>query len=389
MKRLFTIFAAAVICISAAAQQNVGFRQGAVVSPEVNEDHTVTFRVNAPKATEVIVFGDWASDKGLVKLEKNAEGIWENTTAVLPSEMYTYRVIIDGIAGLDPSNPFTRRDVGNVFSIFYVPDGPADYYLVQDVPHGNVTQTWYESKGLEADRRLSVYTPPCYENGKKRYPVLYLLHGSGGDETAWLELGHTARIMDNLIAQGKIEPMIVVMPNGNSSKQAAPGETFENLSYRPVMTNQLKGYKDGRYEENFDEIVNFIDSRYRTIAKKNKRAVAGLSMGGFHTMFISANHPELFDYIGLFSAGLNMSTVNFDTPAYSNMTGKLSDLDKAGYKLYWIACGTDDFLYQNNLDFMKTLDEIDFEYTYHESDRGHIWANWRQYLLLFTPMLFK
>jgi enterochelin esterase family protein len=155
------------------------------------------------------------------------------------------------------------------------------------------------------------------------------------------------------------------------------------------MTNQLKGYKDGRYEENFDEIVNFIDSRYRTIAKKNKRAVAGLSMGGFHTMFISANHPELFDYIGLFSAGLNMSTVNFDTPAYSNMTGKLSDLDKAGYKLYWIACGTDDFLYQNNLDFMKTLDEIDFEYTYHESDRGHIWANWRQYLLLFTPMLFK
>ena len=389
MKRLTTIFAIAVICITASAQQNVGFRQGAVISPEVNEDHTVTFRVNAPKATEVTVYGDWASEKGILKLEKNSEGIWEKTTATLPSEMYTYRVIIDGIAGLDPSNPFTRRDVGNVFSIFYVPDGAADYYLVQDVPHGNVTQTWYSSKGLGSDRRLSVYTPPCYEKGRKRYPVLYLLHGSGGDENAWLELGHAARIIDNLIAQGKIEPMIVVMPNGNSSKQAAPGETYENLSYRPAMTNQLKGYKDGRYEENFDEIVNFIDSRYRTVAKKDKRAVAGLSMGGFHTMFISANHPELFDYIGLFSAGLNMSTVNFDTPAYSNMKGKLSELDKTGYKLYWIACGTDDFLYQNNLDFMKTLDEIGFEYTYHESDRGHIWANWRQYLLLFAPKLFK
>ncbi len=389
MKRLTTIFAIAVICITASAQQNVGFRQGAVISPEVNEDHTVTFRVNAPKATEVTVYGDWASEKGILKLEKNSEGIWEKTTATLPSEMYTYRVIIDGIAGLDPSNPFTRRDVGNVFSIFYVPDGPADYYLVQDVPHGNVTLTWYSSKGLGSDRRLSVYTPPCYEKGRKRYPVLYLLHGSGGDENAWLELGHAARIFDNLIAQGKIEPMIVVMPNGNSSKQAAPGETYENLSYRPAMTNQLKGYKDGRYEENFDEIVNFIDSRYRTVAKKDKRAVAGLSMGGFHTMFISANHPELFDYIGLFSAGLNMSTVNFDTPAYSNMKGKLSELDKTGYKLYWIACGTDDFLYQNNLDFMKTLDEIGFEYTYHESDRGHIWANWRQYLLLFAPKLFK
>ena len=389
MKRLTTLFAIASICICASAQQNVGFRQGAVISPEVNEDHTVTFRVNAPNATEVTVFGDWAADKGIIRLEKNSKGIWENTTTALPSEMYTYRVIIDGIAGIDPSNPFTRRDVGNIFSIFYVPDGPADYYLVQDVPHGNVTQTWYESKGLETERRLSVYTPPCYEKGKKRYPVLYLLHGSGGDENAWLELGHTARIMDNLIAEGKIEPMIVVMPNGNSGKQAAPGETYENLSYRPAMTNQLKGYKDGRYEENFDEIVNFIDSRYRTIAKKNKRAIAGLSMGGFHTMFISANHPALFDYIGLFSAGLNMSTVNFDIPAYSNMTGKLSDLDKAGYELYWIACGTDDFLYQNNLDFMKTLDGIDFEYIYHESDRGHIWANWRQYLLLFTPKLFK
>ena len=272
MKRLTTLFAIASICICASAQQNVGFRQGAVISPEVNEDHTVTFRVNAPNATEVTVFGDWAADKGIIRLEKNSKGIWENTTTVLPSEMYTYRVIIDGIAGIDPSNPFTRRDVGNIFSIFYVPDGPADYYLVQDVPHGNVTQTWYESKGLETERRLSVYTPPCYEKGKKRYPVLYLLHGSGGDENAWLELGHTARIMDNLIAEGKIEPMIVVMPNGNSGKQAAPGETYENLSYRPAMTNQLKGYKDGRYEENFDEIVNFIDSRYRTIAKKEQKS---------------------------------------------------------------------------------------------------------------------
>ena len=151
MKRLTTLFAIASICICASAQQNVGFRQGAVISPEVNEDHTVTFRVNAPNATEVTVFGDWAADKGIIRLEKNSKGIWENTTTVLPSEMYTYRVIIDGIAGIDPSNPFTRRDVGNIFSIFYVPDGPADYYLVQDVPHGNVTQTWYESKGLETE----------------------------------------------------------------------------------------------------------------------------------------------------------------------------------------------------------------------------------------------
>lgn len=389
MKRIISLIIMLVVAATAAAQQNVGFRQEATTSPEVHPDGSVTFKVNAPDAKQVAVFGDWAEEKGYGLLQKNADGIWEYTTPVLPSEMYTYRIIIDGIPGLDPSNPFTRRDVGNVFSIFYVPDGPADYYLVRDVPHGNVTQTWYHSEGHQADRRLSIYTPPCYGKGKQRYPVLYLLHGSGGDENAWLELGHTARIIDNLIAEGKIEPMIVVMPNGNSGKQAAPGETYENLSYRPAMTNQLKGYKDGRYEAHFDEITDFVDKNYRTIAKKSKRALAGLSMGGFHTLFISANHPGLFDYIGLFSAGLNMTSVNMEIPAYSDMTGKLQNLSKEGYELYWIACGTDDFLYQNNLDYMKTLDSIGFDYVYHESERGHIWANWRQYLLLFAPMLFR
>ena len=383
MKRLLAFCAALTITVGAFAQQAL-WGGSKIVSPEINDDNSVTFRLLAPKAVKVQVFGDFAGGEMVEK-----DGVWEFTTAPLAPELYSYSFVVDGLVVRDPSNVYMIRDVATVTNVFIIGGDRADLYKVQDVPHGNVTQTWYSSKGLGSDRRLSVYTPPCYEKGRKRYPVLYLLHGSGGDENAWLELGHAARIFDNLIAQGKIEPMIVVMPNGNSSKQAAPGETYENLSYRPAMTNQLKGYKDGRYEENFDEIVNFIDSRYRTIAKKNNRAVAGLSMGGFHTMFISANHPDLFDYIGLFSAGLNMSTVNFDTPAYSNMTGKLSDLDKAGYKLYWIACGTDDFLYQNNLDFMKTLDEIDFEYTYHESDRGHIWANWRQYLLLFTPMLFK
>lgn len=157
----------------------------------------------------------------------------------LPSEMYTYRLTVDGVDGLDPTNPFTRRDVGTVFSIFYVGGGCADYYQVRDVAHGSVAQMWYHSDALHADRRLSVYLPPHYGESGKKYPVLYLLHGSGGDENAWLELGHAARILDNLIAEGKAEPMIVVMPNGNADKQAAPGETSENLSYRPAMTHTM------------------------------------------------------------------------------------------------------------------------------------------------------
>ena len=373
------------------AQQNVSFREGNVVSPQVNADNSVTFRVRAPRAESVSVLGDWAADKGVGTMTKDADGVWTYTTPVLPSEMYTYRFLIDGVAGLDPSNPFTRRDVGNVFSIFYVGGGCADYYQVRDVPHGTVSAVWYPSEQLGATRRLSVYTPPMYEaEPERRFPVLYLLHGSGGDENAWVELGHVARIMDNLIAEGKAEPMIVVMPNGNSGKQAAPGETSENLSYKPAMTNLIPGsYKNGKYEMAFPEIVRFIDSRYRTLPDKAHRALAGLSMGGFHSLYISVNHPAYFDYIGLFSAGLDMSNVDAAQPAYDDLDGKLKALQQAGYKLFWVAIGNEDFLYQANQDFCKRLDGLQFDYEYHESARGHLWSNWRQYLLLFAPRLFK
>ena len=193
--------------------------------------------------------------------------------------MYTYRLNIDGIYNIAPNNPFSCRDVGTLFSLFYINGGNGDYYQVRDVPHGNVTTTWYHSDILGSERRLSVYTPPFYDKNIQSYPVLYLLHGSGGDENAWLELGRTARIMDNLIAEGKIQPMLVVMPNGNPSKQAAPGETPDNLNYKPAMSNSFTGYKDGSYEKSFTEIIHFIDNRYRTIPDKRHRAIAGLSMG--------------------------------------------------------------------------------------------------------------
>lgn len=387
MKRLISFAAALCIAVGALAQQNIGFNAQNITSPEINPDNTVTFRVNAPKASEVFVIGDWAPNNGFGQLSKNSDGIWEYTSPVLTSEMYTYRIVIDGVMGLDPSNPFTRRDVGNNFSIFYIDGGYADYYQVQDVPHGSLSQVWYHSEELSADRRLNIYTPANYEKGKKRYPVLYLLHGSGGDENAWVELGHTVRILDNLIAEGKAEPMIVVMPNGNSVKQAAPGETSENLDYMPMMSHMLKGYKTGEYETSFHEIINFVDENYRTIAKKEKRAVAGLSMGGFHSLFIALNYPDTFDYVGLFSAGLNKVFMDVKNPVYS-VKERLLRMKENGYELFWIAIGKDDFLYNDNIDFMKTCDELEVPYTYHETERGHIWANWRQYLVKFAQMLF-
>ena len=377
-----------VVAVAAMAQQNVGFREGTVVSPQINEDSSVSFRLRADAAGHVTVIGDWAANGGRGEMTRNADGVWTYTTPVLPSEMYTYRIDVDGVVNLDPLNPFTRRDVGNVYSVFYIGGGCGDYYQVHDVPHGDVVTTWYHSDSAGADRRLSVYLPPCYGKEGRKYPVLYLLHGSGGDETAWLDLGHVARIMDNLIARGEAEPMIVVMPNGNFSKQAAPGETPENLAFRPVMTNMLTDYKNGAYEMAFTEIIGFIDNKYSTIPDRQHRAIAGLSMGGFHSLYIALNYPGWFDYVGLFSAGL-MTDSNTDREAYRDEDAKLARLSELGCKLFWIGIGKDDFLYEANTDFRKRLDSMDFDYIYHESERGHIWANWRQYLLLFVPQLFN
>lgn len=389
LRKIFTVVT--LLCtLTTVAQQNVGYRQGNLVSPQVNADHTVTFRTLAPKAKQVSVKGDWEVNNGEGKMKKNKDGVWEYTTPVLPSEMYTYRFNIDGVVNIDPVNPFIRRDVGNVFSMFFVNGGAADYYQVRNVPHGRVESIWYDVKGMkDSHRRMNIYLPPGYDKENKNYPVLYLLHGSGGDENAWLELGFVNRIMDNLIAEGKVEPMIVVIPNGNAGVQAAAGETTDNLSYKPVMTNQLPDYKKGIFEITFPQIVNLVDQRYRTLSDRQHRAIAGLSMGGMYAMFISANYPELFDYVGLFSAGLNWKGFDWSYKAYENLDAKLTRQKDLGSKLYWIAIGKDDFLYQDNLAFMDKLKSIGMPYTYHESTRGHLWINWREYMLLFTPMLFK
>ena len=386
MKKLM-LYVALMLPMCLGAQQNVGFKKSQVEPLVINADKSVTFNVEAPKAKSVTIRGDWEANGGKGELKKGKDGVWSYTTPPLPSEMYTYRIDIDGVMNIAPDNPFSCRDVGNLFSQFYINGGNGDYYQVRDVPHGSVTSTWYHSDILGADRRLNVYTPPFYEKNLQSYPVLYLLHGSGGDENAWLELGRTARIMDNLIAEGKIEPMIVVMPNGNPSKQAAPGETTDNLAYKPAMSNSFPGYKDGSYEKSFTEIIHFIDNRYRTVADKNHRAIAGLSMGGFLTLYLSLNYPDLFGYVGLFSAG--MSGFDANNPVYANLEGKLDALKASGYNLFWIAIGKDDFLYEPNQAFMRQMDKQGLKYQYVETTRGHIWANWRAYLLQFAPLLFK
>ena len=384
--------------LSASAQQAL-WGVPTIISPEVNQDKTVTFRLNAPNANLVQVTGDFLPTEkiktpfgefdgpGHADLKKNGNGLWEYTTpAPLAPELYSYTFVVDSLKMTDPSNVYQLRDVASVTNIFIIPGDRADLYSVNKVPHGTVSKVWYESPSLGMDRRLTVYIPAGYEDSNERYPVFYLLHGMGGDENAWTELGRAAQILDNLIAQGKVKPMIVVMTNGNASQEAAPGETSEGLK---APTTQLPKTMDGSFETSFPDVVNFIDSHYRTKAEKASRAIAGLSMGGFHTLYISLNYPDYFNYIGLFSAGLSANGVDPNSPMYTNLDEKLGNLKRSGYQLFWIGIGKDDFLYDANQQFRQRMDSLGMKYQYVESTRGHIWANWRAYLLQFAPMLFK
>ena len=299
-------------------------------------------------------------------------------------------MIVDGVKIIDPLNVYNIRDINNLFSVLLIGgDARTDLYKVNKVAHGTVSKVWYESPTAGLTRRLTVYTPAGYETSGKEYPVLYLLHGIGGDENAWSELGRAAQILDNLIAQGKAEPMLVVMTNGNISQEACPGETSEGFR---VPTMMLPKTMEGSFETAFPDVVKFVEKTYRVKKDKAHRAIAGLSMGGFHSLFISINNPDTFDYVGLFSAAVDQqqNTANGGFPnIYADRNQKIDNLFSKHPKLFWIGIGKTDFLFKNNNDLRAYLDSKNHKYTYLETEGGHIWRNWRIYLSEFVPLLFK
>ena len=389
-------------CMTVQAQQNLNWGQGPqMASPVVNPDKSVTFNLIAPEAQKVQITGDFLPPKkieyqgntydapGVAELKKDDKGVWSFTSETLKPELYTYNMIVDGVNILDPLNVYNIRDISNLFSVLLI-DGDArtDLYKVNKVAHGTVSKVWYESPTAGLTRRLTVYTPAGYETSGKEYPVFYLLHGIGGDENAWSELGRAAQIMDNLIAQGKAEPMILVMTNGNISQEACPGETSEGFK---VPTMMLPKTMEGSFETAFPDVVKFIEKTYRVKKDKAHRAIAGLSMGGFHSLFISINNPDLFDYVGLFSAAVDQQqNGNGGHPEiYADRNAKIDNLFSKNPKLFWIGIGKTDFLIKNNNDLRAYLDSKKHKYTYLETDGGHIWRNWRIYLTEYAPLLFK
>ena len=375
MKKTFAIFAAVALMAGAAQAQelanfNFGGRQQ-VVSPEI-KDGQVTFRLAADYATVVTLAGNWI--QGTLPMTKE-NGVWSVTIDLPEPEIYTYNFVVDGVSVNDPQNYMVQRDGTRYLNMLMVPGERTAPYFETD-HRGTVTYKWYDSAILGINRRVTVYTPYGYEakaNAKKKYPVLYLLHGAGGDEEAWSSMGRAAQILDNLIEQGKAEPMIVVMPNGNPNQQAAStmGLTTTQMNFRdPAFANAY-------VRSLCEEIVPFIEGEYRVNAKPAFRAIAGLSMGGGHTISASTLYPEMFDYICPLSA------------AGQANDEQIQALKKAGVKLYFLACGTSDFLYEGSKTLDATLTKNGLDHIFYQSEGGHTWANWRLYLQTFAPMLFK
>lgn len=413
--------------------------QSKVSSPVINPDNSVTFNFYMPEADEVVLKGSFIPSKDYIKTEigtlsksgkvdmKKQGDLWTYTTDVLPSEFYTYYFEVDDKHFVDPNNSNVVRDIADSLSYFIIKGGIADNYVTQHVPHGSIKKVWYPStlNGMKK-RRMTIYLPKAYStNTQKRFPVLYLLHGSGGDEDAWEGCGRVVQILDNLIAEGRCEPMIVVMPNGNAGLAAAPGSDPKNPNQKPsaMNTNSMLGQIESVF---MDEVVDYVDENYRTINDKAHRAIAGLSLGGLHTLFISLNNPTKFDYVGLFSAqttnALNdkrigsmqkigeawnelksnlpfigggsvdrkiSSLTSEELSIYDDVDSKLKAQFSTAPKLYYIAVGRDDFVKKLNDDWRKKLDAKGYKYYYNETDGGHTWENWRKYLVDFLPRIFK
>lgn len=336
-----------------------------IISPEVREDRAVVFRVSAPQAKSVKV--SLTLGAGTHDLSRDEAGIWSATIGPLAPELYHYSVVIDGVRLAEPSLAFYQPSGAPARSLVEVPGDPPLAHQWRDVPHGVVRLQDYWSKSLGRLRHVSVVTPPGYDqNTSARYPVLYLLHGSGDRELGWVTDGRANYILDNLIADKKAEPMIIVMPDGHP----LPPGTVDMMEAFPLFEKDLLG-----------DLIPFVEKNYRVIGDARHRALAGLSMGGYQTSFIGFNHPDQFAWLGCFSGVVPLDRVKaaLDAPEKLN----------AALKLLWIAVGRDDALTRKGSEAMHdALGQHGIKHEFQITDGRHEWNVWRNYLAEFLPRLF-
>ncbi len=376
-KRLLLVFVLLSAILGVHAQELANFMGRApIISPEIGEEN-VTFRCSAPEAKLVRLYGSWMADRSSsINMLKDTAGVWTVSVPKPSPELYYYHFIVDGLVVNDPRNIFIQRDGTRFFSVLAIPGELTENYF-EASEHGNLSKVWYDSPTIGTNRRMYVYTPYGYETSGEDYPVLYLLHGGGGDEDAWSTLGRARQILDNLIEKGLAKPMICVMPNGNPGQQAARTQLIEEKSYErgdPAFANLY-------VKSLVQDIIPYVESHYRVITSPEARAVSGLSMGGGHTLAVTRLFPGTFDYICPLSIGVRGEAAEIDA--------QLQAVKQGGYKLYWFACGESDFLWEIAKELDAALTRNDMEHTFYVSEGGHTWANWRIYLNTFAPLLFK
>ena len=356
--------------------------------PRLNSDLSATFRVRADQAQRVQLLMELGQQT--YDMTKGADGFWEVTTKPLLPGFHYYAISVDGFVSNDPgSRTFfaARQEVSGL----EVPAPESDFFAVKDVPHGTVRTEWYRSKITGELRRIFVYTPPGYDRGVSRYPVLYLQNGFGEDEAAWSDQGHENFILDNLIAAHKAKPMIIVNENGMIGVHFQPlAPDRSGSSSNPPSSRAVSRYfMDERYNL-FEQIVStelipFIDTHFRTIPDRNHRALAGLSMGGAQALRIGLNHLDQFGYIGAFSPAISIvdTTKDYD--------GILANPARANeqLRLLWIGIGSDDFLLAPVSESHETLEKAGIKHVWFESSGAHVWTVWRKYLADFAPRLFQ
>ncbi len=380
MKRL-TIVTICLLAFSGLFAQELANFAGRqpVISPEIKGSE-VTFRVSAPYADAVKLSGSWTTGPGsAVDMKKDEAGLWSVTIPTPTPELYTYSFIVDGLSATDANNVLMQRDGTRYLSVLLVPgDATANYFEAKN--RGNLSQVWYDSPTLEMNRRMFVYTPYGYETSTTKYPVLYLLHGAGGDEDAWSTMGRTCQIMDNLIEKKLAKPMLVVMPSGNPGQQAARTQLIPEKPLDRTNPGVANAYVNSIVKD----IVPYIEKNYKVIAKPSSRAIAGLSMGGGHTISCANLYPGFFQYICPLSMGIRVNDEN-----KARYDAEFRGVKKAGYKLYWIGCGESDFLIESAKTLDATLTRLGMKHTFFVNSGGHTWTNWRIYLNNFAPLLFK
>lgn len=336
--------------------------------PQILPDGRAVFQVKAPDARNLQI--DLGKKYVMVK---NNDGIWEVTTDPLGEGFHYYSLIIDGIAVADPASE-TFYGMGRKASGIEVPFKGDGYYAVKDVPHGEIRKVRYFSNVLRQWRQFYLYTPPGYDTqANDKFPVLYILHGGGEDERGWAAQGKTDLILDNLIAEKKAKPMLVVMPDGNM-----PSSGFNENSLK-MFERELK-----------ESLIPFVEKNYRVLTDSNSRALAGLSMGGLQTLYAGIQNTDLFAYLGVFSSGWFKDRQNEISDGQYEFMKNNAEKINSNLKAFWISMGgKEDIAFENCKAMLAKFDDMNIKYAYREYPGGHTWPVWRNDLFTFAPLLFK